>query len=111
MPDRPPPLAYRVLVRAVRFVVRVFFGEVAVEGTANVPRERGGLLVAWHPNGLIDPALILAHFPGHIVFGARDGLLRWPILGRLFRALGTVPIYRPGDTEAMSEEARRAANA
>ncbi|MDX1420153.1 MAG: 1-acyl-sn-glycerol-3-phosphate acyltransferase [Rubricoccaceae bacterium] len=110
MPARPP-FVYRALVGLVRFVVRVFFGEVAVEGREHVPRDRGGLLVAWHPNGLIDPALILATFPGRIVFGARDGLLRWPLLGRLFRALGTVPIYRPSDTAGMTDEARRALNA
>ena len=109
MPVRPP-LLYRVLVGVVRFVLRVFFREIAVEGRANVPRDRGGLLVAWHPNGLIDPALILAHFPGQIVFGARDGLLRWPLIGWIMRRLGTVPIYRAADQEGMSAEDRRAAN-
>lgn len=109
MPARPS-LLYRALVGVVRFVLRVFFREIAVEGTAHVPRDRGGLLVAWHPNGLIDPALILAHFPGRIVFGARDGLLRWPVIGWMMRRLGTVPIYRAADQEAMSDEARRAAN-
>ena len=106
-----PSWFYRLLVGIVRFVLRVFFREIAVEGAANVPRDRGGLLVAWHPNGLIDPALILAHFPGHIVFGARDGLLRWPVIGWMMRRLGTVPIYRAADQQAMSDEARRAANA
>lgn len=105
-----PPLVYRVLVRGVRLMLRIFFREIAVEGSAHVPRDRGGLLVAWHPNGLIDPALILAHFPGHLVFGARDGLFHWPVLGRLFRALGTVPIHRATDRGAMTEEDRRAAN-
>jgi 1-acyl-sn-glycerol-3-phosphate acyltransferase len=106
-----PSLLYRALVGIVRFVLRVFFREIAVEGTAHVPRDRGGLLVAWHPNGLIDPALILAHFPGRIVFGARDGLLRWPVIGWMMRRLGTVPIYRAADQGAMSDEARRTANA
>ncbi len=95
----------------MRFVLRVFFREIAVEGREHVPRDRGGLLVAWHPNGLIDPALILAHFPGPLVFGARDGLLRWPLVGWMMRRLGTVPVYRAADQGAMSDEARRAANA
>jgi len=107
----PPPRLYRVLRAAVRALVRVFYREVAVEGRAHVPADGGGLYVAWHPNGLIDPALILAASPRRVVFGARDGLLRWPILGRLFRALGTVPIYRPNDSTEMTDEARRAANA
>lgn len=94
----------------MRGVVRLFFREVAVAGRVNVPADRGGLLVAWHPNGLIDPALILSTVPGRIVFGARDGLLRWPIVGPMMRGLGTVPIYRAADQEGMSPDERRAAN-
>ena len=104
------PLAYRLLVRTLRFLMRVFFREVACEGSEHVPNDRGGLLVAWHPNGLIDPALIMALFPGRIVFGARDGLLRWPIIGRILREVGTVPIYRASDNQKMNDEERRAAN-
>ncbi len=107
-----PSLTYRALRALTGALVRLFFREVAVEGVRHVPAARGGLLVAWHPNGIVDPALILAQFPRRLVFGARDGLLRWPLLGALMRALGTVPIYRPQDAGAGDDEAaRRAANA
>lgn len=106
-----PSLVYRTLRGAVRAVIRLFFREVVVEGARNVPADRGGLFVAWHPNGLIDPALILTSSPARVVFGARDGLLRWPLVGAIMKALGTVPIYRAVDQEAMSVEERRAANA
>lgn len=115
---RAPPMAepsrlYRALRGVVRVLVRLFFREVAAEGEGHVPLDRGGLLVAWHPNGVIDPAVILARFPGRLVFGARAGLLKWPILGALMRGLGTVPIYRAqdagGDAPA-DEDARREAN-
>lgn len=105
-PRRP-----RLWIAAVRRLLRLFFRRIEVTGLENVPRDRGGVLIAWHPNGLLDPALILAHFPGRVVFGARHGLLRWPLLGRLFRRLGAVPIYRPQDVGAPADEAaRRAAN-
>ena len=107
-PPRPPPL-YRALRGVVRALVAVFFRRVWVEGLENVPPGRGGLLVAWHPNGIVDPALMVAAFPGQVVFGARDGLLKWPLLGALMRGLGTVPIYRAQD--GGDPEARRAANA
>ncbi|WP_412061600.1 1-acyl-sn-glycerol-3-phosphate acyltransferase [Rubrivirga sp. IMCC45206] len=106
----PPPLRYRALRGLVRAPIRAFFRRVDVEGAEHVPTDRGGVLVAWHPNGLIDPALILAAFPRRVVFGAREGLLRWPVVGPIMRALGTVPIYRSVDQEALSPEARRAAN-
>ncbi len=109
-----PPLVYRLLRAFVRLLVGVFFREIVVEGEAeNVPRDRGGLLVAWHPNGIVDPALILASAPVQVVFGARHGLLRWPVLGTLMRGLGTVPIYRAqdaGKAGAADPDARRAAN-
>ena len=101
---------YRALRRVVHLLVRLFFREVAAEGERHVPLDRGGLLVAWHPNGVVDPAVILARFPGRLVFGARDGLLRWPVLGALMRGLGTVPIYRAQDDAGGSEDARREAN-
>ena len=106
MPE--PPLVYRALRAFVRGLMRVFFREVAVAGRRHVPEAAGGLLVAWHPNGIVDPALILSTFPGRIVFGARHGLLKWPLLGALMRGLGTVPIYR--DQDGGDPEARRAAN-
>lgn len=104
----PAPEAYQRLRRALAFVVRMFFRRVEVVGLENIPRDRGGILVAWHPNGLVDPALILSVFPGLVVFGARSGLFRLPLVGRFARAIGTVPIYRRMDTTDQGvEELRR----
>lgn len=100
-----------LVISALRRLLRLFFRRVEVVGLENVPAEGGGVLIAWHPNGLLDPALILAHFPRRVVFGARHGLLQWPLFGRLLRFLGTVPIYRPQDSgRDLSPEERRAAN-
>lgn len=97
-------------VRLVRFLVKRFFRRLEVTGIENVPQTGGGILVAWHPNGLIDPALIVSCFPRTVIFGARHGLFKWPVVGRIMRALGTVPIYRATDLDQTDEDARRAAN-
>ncbi|HEX8298264.1 MAG TPA: 1-acyl-sn-glycerol-3-phosphate acyltransferase, partial [Rubricoccaceae bacterium] len=117
-PTPPPPGApdptrlYRALRAIVRTLLHLFFREVTAVGTHHVPLDLGGLLVAGHPNGVIDPAVILSRFPGRLVFGARDGLLKWAIVGPLMRGLGTVPIYRAADhAGADGEAARRDANA
>lgn len=99
------------VVAAIRRLLRLFFRRIEVVGAEHVPARGGGVLIAWHPNGLLDPALILAHCPRRVVFGARHGLFRWPLLGLLLRFLGTVPIYRPQDASGHADEsARREAN-
>lgn len=103
-------MPYRVAVSFVRWVLRVFFRKMEVTGIENVPEEGGGLVISWHPNALVDAALILIFFPRKIVFGARHGLFGWPLLGRLMRALGTVPVYRQQDFPGDDDDARRAAN-
>jgi 1-acyl-sn-glycerol-3-phosphate acyltransferase len=84
---------------------------VEVIGLENIPETGGGIVISWHPNGLIDPGLILTQFPRRIVFGARHGLFKWPILGQLMRSIGTVPVFRPQDTAHVNTDSeRRAAN-
>ncbi len=103
--------AYRWIVAWFRFLFRMFFRQVQVSGLKHVPAAGGGLVVAWHPNGLIDPGLILTHLPRHVVFGARHGLFKAPVLGSLMRAIGTVPIYRRRDARKGSDpDERKAAN-
>lgn len=106
-PRRSPPGPPGVVCALIRRLLRFFFRRIEVVGLENVPDGAGGVLVAWHPNGLLDPALILAHTPRRVVFGARHGLLTWPLLGRLMRYLGTVPIYRPQDAGGLRDEAER----
>ena len=99
-----------MMVGAVRLLARAFFRRIEVTGIENVPSDGGGIVIAWHPNGMVDPALILATFPRPLVFGARHGLFAWPVLGQVLRALGTVPIYRASDSAKLDADARRAAN-
>lgn len=102
--------SYRVIVGLFRFVVRLFFRRVEVIGLEHLPKEGGGILVSWHPNGMVDPGLILTHFPMQVVFGARHGLFNVPMLGLMMRAIGTVPIYRAADSAEADPEARRKQN-
>lgn len=105
----PVDPGYRLVAAFTRSLVRAFFRRVEVVGLDHVPRDRGGVLVSWHPNGVVDPGIILASFPAQITFGARDGLFRVPGFGLLLKAAGAVPIVRPQDS-AGSDAERRAAN-
>ena len=88
---------YRFGTASLRALLRVFFRRVEVTGLGSLPEARGGIFIAWHPNALVDGALILSQFPGRMVIGARHGLFRWPLLGPLLRAFGAVPVYRRRD--------------
>ncbi len=100
-----------LIVKVVHLLLRLFFRRVEVTGLPHVPERGGGILVSWHPNGMIDPALIFETFPRTVVFGARHGLFRVPGLGAILRATDTVPIYRAQDVDkGASEEERAAAN-
>ena len=101
---------YERVKKGVRRVIHAFFRRVHVVGAHSVPTDAGGLVVSWHPNGIVDPALIFAEFPGRVVFGARHGLFRIPVVGALLRAVHTVPIYRASDLPAGDADARRKAN-
>jgi len=101
---------YRFGTGWLRALLRAFFRRVEVTGLGNLPDRGGGIFIAWHPNALVDGALILSQFPGRIVAGARHGLFRWPILGSVMRALGTVPVYRRRDFPDGADEPRREAN-
>ena len=106
--DRPESTrAAQFILGLVRSLLNLYFRRVEHTGSETVPKTGGGLLGSWHPNGLIDPGLIVTSFPRQVVFGAREGLFQWPILGRLIRALETVPIYRAQDANG-PPEARQA---
>jgi 1-acyl-sn-glycerol-3-phosphate acyltransferase len=105
------PATYRICAFAVRLLLRLFFRRVEVAGRDNVPLDRGGIFIAWHPNALIDGALILSRFPRHITIGVRHGLLRAPLVGFLLRSFGAVPVYRRRDfPDRATDEERREAN-
>ncbi len=105
-----PTKSYRIVRKGIRIILKSFFRQLDIAGLEYIPKDRGGILVSWHPNGLVDPALMLTSFPHELVFGARHGLFRWPLLGRMLVLLGVVPIYRTQDLKNTDPEKRRASN-
>ncbi len=87
--------------------MRAFFRKVEITGIEHVPDDGSGIVVAWHPNGLVDGFLILTCCPQPVVFGARHGLFSIPLLGYLLRSLGTVPLYRAQDADPSTPERNR----
>lgn len=72
----------------------------------DVPSEGPLLLVGNHPNGLVDPVLVAARTPRRVRFLAKEPLFRMPLLGRMVRGAGALPVYRPQDGADASQNDR-----
>ncbi len=97
------PLSRRALGFYYRFVRAG--GEVPASGPV--------LLVANHPNSLLDPAAVCAVAGRPVRFLAKAPLFGQPAIGRLVRACGAIPVYRRQDDPelmARNEETFRAAH-
>lgn len=81
----------------VRASVRFYYPRIEVTGGKLIPRRGPVLLVANHPNSLIDPVLlgIAAQRPVRLL--AKAPLFAVPVFGAVLRALGMVPAYRGTD--------------
>ena len=109
-PSPKIPEAYTRLRKGVTVVTRFFFRRLEVAGIEHIPSDRGGILVAWHPNAIVDALIIRSVFPYQVIFGGRHGLFRYPLLGRVMKAVGEVPIYRRQDLKGMSVQEQRERN-
>ncbi len=76
---------------------RVFY-RFEVSGP-RVPQSGPVLLVANHPNGLLDPALVIAAAGRNVRFLAKSTLFSDVRLGWLVRGGGAIPVYRRIDVE------------
>ena len=65
-----------------------------------VPEEGPVLLVANHPNSLMDPALVAAVAGRPVRFLAKAPLFTDPLVGWLVRGSGAIPVYRRVDDQA-----------
>jgi 1-acyl-sn-glycerol-3-phosphate acyltransferase len=81
----------------VRALAKFYYPRIEVTGGSLIPRSGPVLLVANHPNSLIDPVLlgIAAQRPVRLM--AKAPLFDVPIFGAVLRSLGMVPTYRGSD--------------
>ena len=96
-----PPRVIRLAATAVsRLVLRVFYRRVEAAGLARVPASGPTILVLNHPNGLMDPLLLLCLSPRPVSFLAKSPLFTMPFVSLFVRAFGSIPVYRPQDADA-----------
>lgn len=83
--------------RALRELVDLYYLEIRVVGAENLPRCGPAILVANHPNSIMDPLLLSTRVAVPLSFLARSGLFANPIIGAVLRWMGAIPVYRRQD--------------
>ncbi len=91
----PSPMIYAALTRFFGMVADLFFQRRLLGGV--VPAEGATLVVANHPNGVIDPVLVSRVAGRRVRFLAKEPLFRMPVLGCLLRQVQALPVYRAKD--------------
>lgn len=94
MPSTEKNGFWRGLVRAL---ARLYYPRIEVTGGELIPREGPVLLVANHPNSLMDPVLLGIAAGRPVRSMAKAPLFDVPVMGAVLRALGMVPAYRGSD--------------
>jgi 1-acyl-sn-glycerol-3-phosphate acyltransferase len=98
-------------IRAInRALMETWFREISLVDIDTLPDEGGILFTTWHPGGMIDPMLMMTALPGSLTFAAKHTLFKVPILGRIIRTAGAMPVHRAQDTTSSdSTEGNRSA--
>jgi len=80
-----------------RGLVRFYYPRIEIEGAERLPASGPVILVANHPNSLIDPVLlgVVARRPVRLL--AKAPLFAIPLFGPALRAAGMIPAYRGAD--------------
>lgn len=97
--------------RLSRIALRTYYRFQTAGG--EVPREGPVLLVANHPNSLLDPAAVCAVAGRPVRFLAKATLFDDPLVAWALRSCGAIPVYRRKDDPSQmhrNEEAFRAAH-
>ncbi len=102
MPAERDSLSYRLLAGVARIAVRWYYRDVEIDGAERIPREGPVLLVANHPNELMDALFAGLVSPRQLTFTGKATLFGNPVLGAFLRHMRVVPLRRVQDERSSS---------
>ncbi len=90
-------MIYAFIKVLVRISTAIFFKRIVVVGRAYMPERGPAIIVANHPNTLMDPLLVALLAEQRIGFVANAGLFSNSFLVAFFRYFHVIPIFRKKD--------------
>lgn len=90
-------MLYQILRGTAAIALRWYYADVTVQGAERVPRDGPLLVLANHPNALIDPLLVGTTMGRRVWLTAKATLFEHRALSVLLRAVGVVPLRRAKD--------------
>ena len=90
-------MIYHFIRQIIKISLFIFFKKIVVTGQENIPINGPLIIVANHPNTLMDPLIIGSIAKQKIGFIANAGLFRNKLLSRIFNYFNVIPIYRKKD--------------
>ena len=93
-------MLYAIMRRLATIALRWYYRDVEVVGAERVPLDVPMLVVANHPNAVVDPMLVATTLPRRVTFTGKATLFENPFLRFFLGALGMVPLRRASDERA-----------
>ena len=90
-------MIYLFLKQIIRASLFFFFKRILISGKEHLPDKGPLIIVANHPNTLMDPLLIAAITGQRIGFVANAGIFVNKLITRIFNYFHVIPIYRKKD--------------
>ncbi len=81
-------------------LVRLFFPVRAISGAGNVPATGPVIVVANHPNGLLDPLVVRLGLGRPVGFLAKSTFWDTAFFRACMEAFGALPVFRPQEADA-----------
>lgn len=93
-------MLYETLRAAARVALHWYYGDVVVQGRDRIPVAGPLLVVANHPNALVDAMLVATTFRRRVLITAKATLFEHTLLGPFLTRVGVVPLQRAQDVRA-----------
>src|SRR5688572_13327696 len=93
---------YNTLRAACLALIRLYYREIAVSGRP--PANGPVILVANHPNGLLDPLVLCIGVGRPVAFLGKSTLFSNPLARLILRAFAAIPVFRAKEADTAQNE-------